>query len=269
MTTSPPTEPAGSPAAPHDPRLYVSFADQRRWTVLLRLILTIPQAVVLGLVGIAAVAVTVIGWFAALVTGRLPSGVGEFLSGYLAWQTRLAAYALLLTDRYPPFAFTAPDYPVRITLPPPGPLNRAAVLFRLILLIPVYVVSTLLSYGWFVVSVIIWLIVLFAGRMPATLFLATTAMLRYNVRYLAYFFMLTTAYPKHLFGDAPAVDHLGPAAPATHPLVLTKGARALVVVLIVIGALAYFAQVSAQSNRFHRSETTISGHGFPSHRSRS
>lgn len=262
MTTPLPTEPAGSAAAPRDPRLDVEFADQRRWTVLLRLILAIPQVVVLGLVGIAAVVVMVIGWFAAVVTGRLPSWVSEFLSGYVAWQTRLMGYVLLLTDRYPPFALTAPGFPVRIALPPPGRLNRAAVLFRVILLIPVYVLSTLLTYGWFVVGVTIWLIVLVAGRMPATLFLATVAVLRYNLRYLAYSAMLTMSYPKHLFGDTPALDHLGPPAPATRPLALTKGARTLVIVFIVVGALASIAQVSAQQNRTHRPETTISGHSF-------
>lgn len=248
-------------ASVRDPLLDVDFANQRRWTVLLRIILAIPQAIVLSAIEIAAVVVTVIGWFAALVTGRLPDWVGDFLSGFIAWQTRLMGYMLLLTDRYPPFAFTAPDYAVRIALPPRGRLNRAAVLFRLILIIPVYLVNTVLTYGWFVVSVITWLIVLITGRMPATLFLATAAVLRYGLRYVAYLLMLTSAYPKHLFGDAPAVDHLGPAGPSTHPLVLTKGARILVIVFLVVGALAYITQLTTQPNRTHRTDTTISRHG--------
>ena len=44
-------------------------AKQRRWTVLLRLILAIPMAVVVIAVGIAAFVCVVLGWFAALVTG--------------------------------------------------------------------------------------------------------------------------------------------------------------------------------------------------------
>ncbi|MGH9016699.1 MAG: DUF4389 domain-containing protein, partial [Acidimicrobiales bacterium] len=44
-------------------------AKQRRVTVLLRLLMIIPQAFVLIFVGIAAVVVTVIGWFGALFMG--------------------------------------------------------------------------------------------------------------------------------------------------------------------------------------------------------
>ena len=51
-------------------------AKQRRWTVLLRLILALPMAVVVIAVGIAAFVCVVLGWFAALVTGRAPSSRG-------------------------------------------------------------------------------------------------------------------------------------------------------------------------------------------------
>ena len=48
-------------------------APQRRATVIFRIILAIPQFFVLFFLGIAAFFVAVIGWFAALFTGRLPS----------------------------------------------------------------------------------------------------------------------------------------------------------------------------------------------------
>jgi Domain of unknown function (DUF4389) len=47
-------------------------APQSRLTVLVRLILAIPQFVVVWLLGIAAMVVVLIGWFGALFTGRLP-----------------------------------------------------------------------------------------------------------------------------------------------------------------------------------------------------
>ena len=47
-------------------------AEQRRLTVLLRIILLIPQWVALWALGIAAEVIAVIGWFGALFTGRLP-----------------------------------------------------------------------------------------------------------------------------------------------------------------------------------------------------
>ena len=47
---------------------YSGTAPQSRVTVVFRIILAIPQFVVLFFLGIAAFVVTVIGWFAALVT---------------------------------------------------------------------------------------------------------------------------------------------------------------------------------------------------------
>jgi hypothetical protein len=231
-----------------DPELEVYFAEhQRRWTVLLRFILAIPQIIALALVSIAALVVEVIGWFAALVIGRLPNWVAEFLSGYVAWRIRWTGYLQLLTDQYPPFAFLAVRYPIQVVIPPPGKLDRLAVFFRIILLIPAAILSALMNYGWGVISLIIWLIVLVTGRMPATLFLATSAVLRYQLRYQSYASMLTSAYPKKLFGDAPARSELATSKPTTRPLVLTKAARALVILFIVLGVLAYLGETVMNS----------------------
>jgi Domain of unknown function (DUF4389) len=56
--------------------------------------------------------------------------------------------------------------------------------------------------------------VLILGRMPQPVFEATAAVVRYTMRAQAYFMMLTSAYPKWLFGG-----------------------RALLIVIIVLGVL--------------------------------
>jgi hypothetical protein len=116
----------------------------------------------------------------------------------------VSASLYLLTDRYPPFAFTAPEYPVQVELHPDGPLNRLAVLFRIILAIPAIVVASVVAAGWSALAFFSWLVVLILGRMPEPLFEATAAIVRYSMRLAAYFLMLTPAYPKRLFGDPPA-----------------------------------------------------------------
>ncbi len=181
-------------------------------TVLVRLILAIPHIVVLWVLGIAAEVVALICWFAALVTGRLPEALAEFQVGYLRWATRFYAYLFLLTDEYPPFEFADSDYPVRMRAQP-GRLNRLAVLFRVILVIPAWIVSVVLGYGIsFLVMLVTWLIVLIAGRMPRPLHEALAAAVRYQVRVSGYFLMLTAQYPGGLFGDpdTPAFG-MGPA----------------------------------------------------------
>jgi hypothetical protein len=203
--------PGGLPG-PAD-EILVAFAepaDQPRLTVLVRIILAIPQLVVLYVLGIAAEVVAVICWFAALVTGRLPAGLAEFQVGYLRWTTRVYAYLFLLTDVYPPFEFEESGYPVRMRAEP-GPLNRLAVLFRIILVIPALIVSVVLAYGVsFLVMFVTWLIVLIAGRMPRPLHEALAAVVRYEVRVHGYFLMLTARYPGGLFGD-PAASAFGTA----------------------------------------------------------
>jgi hypothetical protein len=229
---------------------------QRRLTVLARWLLLLPQFVVLFLLGIAAFFVLIAGWFAALFTGRLPRGVAGYLSGFLAYETRVQADAMLLVDRYPPFSLHPADpYPVRIEVRP-GRLNRLAVLFRIIPMIPAAIVQGLAASGWYAVSVIVWLVVLILGRMPRPLFQATAAVLRYGMRFRAYTYMLTSAYPKRLFGDDPqdarreALYGLGAgtaagtgtggqAAPAvasaTRPLLMSTGAKVLVVLFLLLG----------------------------------
>ncbi|MEU6237174.1 DUF4389 domain-containing protein [Kitasatospora sp. NPDC047058] len=212
--------------------------EQNRLTVLVRIILAIPQLVVLWVLSIVAFFVAVIGWFGALFMGRLPVFAADYLGNYVPYDTRVQAYLMLTHDRYPPFGFREADHPVRVELRPGGELNRLAVFFRLVLAIPAMVVQGLLYAGWWTVAVISWLVVLILGRMPQPLFEATAAILRYRMRYTAYLLMLTAAYPKGLFGDEPDSVPGGPVS-ATRPLVLGGGGRGLLVAFILIGLISW------------------------------
>ncbi|MEV4558336.1 DUF4389 domain-containing protein [Kitasatospora sp. NPDC049285] len=209
---------------------------QNRITVLLRLLLLIPQFIVVWLLSLVAFVVVVIGWFGALFTGRLPAFAADYLGGYLGYETRVLASVLLMVDRYPPFRFEAADYPVRIELRPGGPLNRLAVFFRLLLAIPAAIVQGLLLAGWWMVSFICWLVVLILGRQPQALFEASAAVLRFRMRFQAYLLMLTSAYPKQVFGDPLDAE---PKRSATRPLVLGGGAKALLVIFLVLGLASW------------------------------
>jgi hypothetical protein len=98
------------PVAP-DPGMYppvrTGFApeleNRNRVTVGFRLILAIPQLIVVAVLGIAALLVWLISFFAVLFTGRWPEGLRTFVVGYMRWVTRVEAYVGLLTDAYPPF----------------------------------------------------------------------------------------------------------------------------------------------------------------------
>ena len=182
-------------------------ARQRRATVAFRLILVVPHMFLLFFLGIAALVVAFLGWWGALFTGRLPEFAVNYLSGFMRWVLRYQAYLYLLTDVYPPFTLDdVPEYPVRLAIPERQRLNRAAVFFRFILAIPGMIVSAVATEGASsLVLFVAWLIALVNGHLPRPLHQALTALLRYQMRFYCYYWMLTPAYPRGLFGDAPGM----------------------------------------------------------------
>jgi hypothetical protein len=189
-------------------------ARQRRVTVAFRIILAIPHMFVLYFLAIAAGVVCFLGWWGALFMGRLPDFAASYLTGYMRWTARLQAYVMLLTDMYPPFTLDDdPSYPVRIMVSQER-LNRAAVFFRFILVIPADIVLNVVTLGAStIMSFIAWLITLITGQLPAPLHQAYTAALRYGTRVTCYAYLLTPTYPGGLFGDGPAADAQPPTPP--------------------------------------------------------
>jgi hypothetical protein len=227
---------------------------QRRVTVAFRAVLAIPQVVVVFCLGVAAMVVQILGWFAALVMGRLPQWGQRYLCAYLAYSTRVNAYLYLLVDRYPPFevAYRVQNHPVRIELHP-GRLNRLSVLFRGLLAIPALLVAMVLGTGWELCAFFLWLTLLITGRMPQPVFAAVAAVLRYRFRFQSYSMLLTSAYPRGVFGDAPSTDTGGGGITSgTRPLLLTKGARALLIAFVALGIVGVTADAAANVYRLHQ-----------------
>jgi hypothetical protein len=169
---------------------------------LLRAILALPLAVVVLVVGIAAEVCTIIGWFAALVTGRAPRFVRTAVTALLQLTTRLEAYVFFLTDCFPSFSRgDVPAYPIGIAVPPATRLNRAAVLFRLVLIVPANIALRFVGLGLYVLSFFMWVVVLITGWLPRPFHDAYGAFLRYEVRFLGYLALLVPTYPSGLFGD--------------------------------------------------------------------
>ncbi len=247
---------------------------QNRVTVIFRWLMAIPVFFVLLFVGIAASVVAFLGWWAALFTGRLPTWAFDFLTGYVRWTARAQAYTALLTDQYPPFSLDDdPGYPVRL-ITRPTRLNRAAVFFRVILVIPAAIVASVVNSGLGILSFFGWLIAIFTGKLPDSWHEAFTTIVRYYIRYLGYYLMITPEYPAGLYGDQAAatatpasawepptatdavvggsafgdpgaadtgpITSVGaPAAATPWQLVLSSTARTVVTVAIVVGAIGF------------------------------
>src|SRR5205823_1786911 len=94
-------------------------AGLSRWLWLVKWLVLIPHYVVLVLLWIAFFVLTIVAFFAILLTGRYPRGIFDFNLGVLRWTWRVGfySYSALATDRYPPFSMSQePDYPARLDI---------------------------------------------------------------------------------------------------------------------------------------------------------
>jgi len=78
-------------------------APVNRLTVGLRIIWMIPAAIIAAVIGIAIYVLTIICWFAILITGKMPAGMFDFLLRGHRFSLQVNAYGSLLTDTYPKY----------------------------------------------------------------------------------------------------------------------------------------------------------------------
>jgi hypothetical protein len=74
---------------------------QSRWTVLFRSVLALPALLIASVYGSLALTVALLGWFAALITGRMPLGLRNAGALALRYGSQTYAYFLLVTGAYP------------------------------------------------------------------------------------------------------------------------------------------------------------------------
>ncbi|HLA19256.1 MAG TPA: DUF4389 domain-containing protein [Dehalococcoidia bacterium] len=79
-------------------------------SALLRLIYSIPSAIVLSILAIVSAVIWVIAAVMVLVQENYPDGLYNFQRGILRWEARLLGYHASLVEQYPPFALdTEPE----------------------------------------------------------------------------------------------------------------------------------------------------------------
>jgi hypothetical protein len=74
---------------------------QRRLVTLFRLFLALPALIMYSALSYALLAVAIGGWFASLVTGRMPSGLRALGAVVIRYSAQVNAYLLVVTDHYP------------------------------------------------------------------------------------------------------------------------------------------------------------------------
>ncbi|WP_030270952.1 DUF4389 domain-containing protein [Streptomyces sp. NRRL B-24484] len=197
-----------------------------RWLWLVKWLLAIPHWIVLCFLWAAFFLLTVVVFFAVLVTGAYPRWIFDFNLGVLRWTWRVSYYSYggLGTDRYPPFSLgEEPDYPATLAVARPERLSRGLVLVKWWLLaIPHYAVLGFLlgGAGDRGGGGLIGLLALFAGvslaftaRYPTGIFDLIVGLNRWVFRVVAYATLMTDVYPPFRL-DQGATDPAGEPMPA-------------------------------------------------------
>jgi hypothetical protein len=229
---------------------------QNRISIFLRWLLALPHFFVLGTIFYIACIGAIGGWFAALFTGRLPRGLQKFLTGYLRYAANVDAYSTLLTNKWPSINFEPQaDSMVDVDISQ-VPLNRLAVLGRIVLAIPAYVVGTLFGFGVYPCLFTMWVVGSVTGKVPRPLHQAVATILRFQFRLLAYMLLVTPLQPfSGVFGDvietAQAVDggaELGSSDGSEGTWRIVVWARRLIVATLVIGLIGSALYFSFRPN---------------------
>lgn len=90
-------------------------------SALMRLILSIPSALVLVLLGVIGAVIWVIAVISILIREDYSDGLYNFQLGIMRWHARLLAYHASLVDEYPPFALDSGHESAPPAVPPGAP----------------------------------------------------------------------------------------------------------------------------------------------------
>jgi Domain of unknown function (DUF4389) len=173
------------------------LTGRNRLTALFRIILAIPQLLIVSAFSYVAEAIAVIAWVAIVITGNMPRGLWNLGVGYMRWRTRVNAYVLLHRDEYPPFSMDedAGYQASYVSGEFPQQRNRLTVLLRLIWMIPIAIYAAIIGFIAAILYLIMWLLIIITGSAPAGLYNFTVGALRVGARLEAYMLLLTDEYP--------------------------------------------------------------------------
>ena len=143
-------------------------AKHSRLTTFFRLLLAIPLAIFAYVYEICALIALLVAWVVMVITGRYVEGIYAFESGFVRFYLRYLSYVILAVDAYPPFGGGEDAaYPVQVTIPPrQDKYSRLKAFFRIIYIIPAYLIVAVLGIGLYLLVILAWFIILITGRLP-------------------------------------------------------------------------------------------------------
>ncbi len=193
-------------------------ARQNRWATGFRFVLAIPAGLAAGALagggasansrggttgGVSSIAAMLI-WFSALVRGRSPRGLRDFIAWGVGYTAQVYAYLFLLTDRYPnidPSIFFEGLEPpeaegrARLANADDHRRSRLSVFFRLLLALPHIVWLLLWTIAAILAGIANWVVTLVRGTPAAPLVRFLAAYIRYSAHVSAFLWLVANPFP--------------------------------------------------------------------------
>ncbi len=173
---------------------------------IIKFILLVPHYIVVWLLSIPTIVTVPVSWLAVVILGQNPRFLWGYHAGLLRWSWRVNFYGGWYwgegsnTDRYPPFSFApSQDYPADIFIDYPERSSRLTGLFRWLLVLPHWIIVSVLDAIRNVLILIALLALLFTGRYPESIFDIVMALNRWTYRVAAYSMLLVDRYPPFSF----------------------------------------------------------------------
>lgn len=179
-----------------------------RWRPLVHWLLAIPHLIIVGVLGYAVAALTVISWFIIVFTGKLPPGIATFQCLVLRYEIRAYTYVYWMREGYPAFEFDMATVDpgtdaVRVDVAPQlENRNRLTVALRLIWAIPIAIFLAVVAIAAWFALIAAFFVVLFTGRWPEGLRNFVLGVARLMLRVNAYTRLLVDDYPPFSLDEA-------------------------------------------------------------------
>jgi Domain of unknown function (DUF4389)/zinc-ribbon domain len=211
-----------------------------RLTTLGRLILAIPQLLIIYALGTVVGIVTLIAFFAILFTRRYPKGLFELAVSFNRWIANVYAYVALLRDEYPPFSTDPGRYAVTYEVDYPEKLSRWLIFVKWFLVLLQQFVLYFLGLFAFLVAVIAWFAILITGRFPRALFHYVVGVMRWYFR--------VGVYTSLMRDEFPPFSKSADARPGSGRAIAVSVVGALIFVPVSIAGIVALSAIDAQTH---------------------
>jgi hypothetical protein len=160
----------------------------------------IPHIFLLVFLLIGSMFVSLITFWAILITGKFPRGMFNYQLKLMRWRLRVGARLMNLSDGYPAFGMDAVDKNVVLDVAYPESSSRGLLLARaffgvIYVIIPHMLCLLFLQIGAMFVQLIAWWAVLITGKYPKGMHDYMTNVMRWNIRVGLYMGNMTDTYP--------------------------------------------------------------------------